>query len=214
MSEVSQPIENKDENTPAAGEKAVVSPTSDNGEQSESDYVSARAYKEVSSDMHKYKSKNKDLEAKLNQLLAEREAQERSQMEEQGRWRELAEREAKARAEAEMSLQAERQKFVSANKQSAVINKLGGFKKKEYASFIDTSNIEIDDRGLPTEESVEREVNRIRQELPELLLAKSTPKLPSEAPSKETSVIVQDVRKMSVEERRAAKLATLQSKLK
>lgn len=202
MSDVSPNQDNQDpQNTPAPEAQEASTESSESSAQQEADYVSKKAYQEVSSDMHKYKSKLKEREAQLNQLLAEKEAQERARLEEEGRHKELAEKEAQARRAAEEKYAQLQANLVDSTKKNAVIDKLGGFKKSEYAQFIKLDNVEIDENGLATPASVEAEVNRIRSEHPSLLKQAVSAPLPSEAPKNYTPAPPKPVEKMSREER-------------
>ena len=153
-----------------------------NTDSPQEDFVSKKAYQDVSGDMHKYKTQLKETQARLNQLEAERQAAEKQALAEQGKWEELYQ---KNQAELEAVKQeraGEQNKFVDYHKKNSVLNKVGGFKRDEYNKFIDVNSIEMKDDGSIDETSLELEVDRIRQSYPELLKASSGTKLPNEAP--------------------------------
>jgi hypothetical protein len=146
------------------------------------DFVSKKAYQDVSTDMHKYKQELRDTQAKLNQLQAEREAVEREALAEQGKWEELYQKNQTELEAVKQERAGEQNKFVDYHKKNSVLNKVGGFKRDEYNKFIDVNNIEMNEDGSIDETSLELEVDRIRQSYPELLKTGSGTKLPNDAP--------------------------------
>ena len=150
--------------------KESVTQEENSGANSEKEaFVPKDAYENVKNDMFKYKSKFKDMEAELNQLRADREAMERERMEEEGRWKELANK-YKSEAEQVKSKYTDSQrKFIDFHKKNAVTAKVG-FAKEEYAhKFINVEAIEADENGQINMDSVLAEVNRIKETYPELL---------------------------------------------
>ena len=166
---------------PEENNKVNLEEQSDNEEKA---FVPKKAYQEVSSDMHRYKGKAKELEAKLNEYQAQLDQIEQAKLEEQGRWEEIARKKDEQLSQVLSEREAESKKFIEHHKKQSVIAKLGGFKKDEYASFINVSAIEVNDHGQPTLESLEAEVERIRANHPELLKANvASNLLPNQAPS-------------------------------
>ena len=86
---------------PKASEQEVVQPQTESTSQEETKFVPATAYKEVSSDMHKFKNRAREAEAKANELAERIKAIEEDKLKEQQRFEELYERE-KAEREAEL----------------------------------------------------------------------------------------------------------------
>lgn len=145
--------------------------------------VDKSAYDAVSNDMHKYKGNIKILEAKIAQMEADNSSRETATLEQNKEFQRLYELEQAKNAELNSSLAEKSEKFIKSHKLNAVKEAVGGFKKKEYVKFIDTSKILVDDNGLVDENSVKNEVDRIRKEFPELLTKKSGKLPPSDAPN-------------------------------
>jgi hypothetical protein len=168
--------------------------------------VSKDAYAKVSTDMHKFKSEAKALQAKLADIQAEQEAKDKSLLEEKEQWHTLYKKAEEKLKGLETERTTERTKFVESHKINAVIQTLGGFKKNEYNKFIDSSKIDVADDGSVSESSVLLEVERIRKEYPELLKTSNKAALPADAPRQFANKSVKD---MSADERAAARLAAL-----
>lgn len=147
-------------------------------EQEKEEFVSKKAYEEVSKDMHSYKSKLKELEAIANQLKAEKEAQEHENLAEQNRWQELAEINAQKAKEAADALKNTNAKYENDQKKNLVTAELGGFKLPEYASFINVDNVDLENI-----ETVKAEADRIRQIHGSLLKSSNSRDLPNDAPA-------------------------------
>ena len=151
--------------------------------QPSADEVKASAVQDYKDDMFKYKERMKSAQAELEAVLAEKAALERNQLEKNEEWKVLYEREKSERESAVSELQQKSTQFMDSSKKNAVVQQLGGFKKDEYSRFIDVSNIEVTDNGTFSSDSLNREVERVRQTFPELLKAFDGPKLPGGAPS-------------------------------
>lgn len=154
--------------------------------QTKDDFVSKKAYTDVSNDMHKYKSELKDVKAMLNQLNAEKSAGEKERLAEQGKWEDLYQKNELELNALKSERNAEQDKFVNYHKKNSVLNKIGSFKKDEYNRFIQTDKINMNEDGSIDSESLGLEVDRIRQEYPELLKASAGNKLPNDAPNGST----------------------------
>lgn len=153
------------------------------GSAEKEEFVSRKAYQEVSQDMHKYKKQLKEVEAKLNEYQAKIETTEKEKLEEQERWKELYQKEKEARTSIEQSYQKDRENFLSVHKKQAVKDALGGFKRPEYSSFIDASKVEFNEDGTLDKQSVEAEVQRIKENYPEIIKQEQKRELPNnEAP--------------------------------
>jgi len=146
------------------------------------DFVSKKAYTDVSTDMHKYKNQLKETQMQLNQLQAEREAVEREALAEQGKWEELYKKNQTELETVKQERAGEQNKFVDYHKKNSVLNKVGGFKRDEYNKFIDVNAINMNEDGSIDETSLDLEIDRIRQSYPELLKTGSGTKLPNDAP--------------------------------
>jgi chromosome segregation ATPase len=146
------------------------------------EFVSKKAYGEVSSSMHKYKSELKDTRARLNELEEEKRAAEKEALAEQGKWEELYNKNQEELTAVKNERANEQDKFVDYHKKNSVLNKVGGFKRDEYNKFIDVNAISMNEDGSIDNASLELEIDRIRQTYPELLKEGSGTKLPNSAP--------------------------------
>jgi len=154
-----------------------------NEEQKQTDPDLVKALNDYKSDMFKYKGKAKELEEENQRLKMQKESLERDQLEKNEEWKTLYENERKAKSEAVDELSNKSKQFVDSSKKNAVVQRLGGFKKDEYIRFINTENIELNADGLIDSESLNKEVDRIKQSFPELLKTSEIGSLPTGAPS-------------------------------
>ena len=165
-----------------------VVPMNDNEEKTnqentkQDEFVSKKAYQEVSTDMHKYKSELNETKAKLNELLSIQEAKEKEALEEQGRWEELYKQAQDKLTTLQSERDQERNRFVEYHKRNSVLQKLGGFKRDEYNKFVDIENVKLRDDGSIDEDSISAEIDRIKQNYPELIKTSSPTSLPKDAP--------------------------------
>lgn len=145
------------------------------------EFVPKKAYEETKSDMIKYKAKAKELEARANQLQADADARDKEVLAKNEQWKSLYE---KTQSELEKlnSLRSkEKAEFINSHKKNAILKEIGGFKKDDYASFINVDAVEMDESGSINKESLASEVNRIKQAYPELLNSAPAPNLPNGA---------------------------------
>ncbi len=161
---------------------------------------SDKAFRQVSDDMHKYKGSVKELQAKIDQMNQERAEEQRKALEKNQQFEELYNAELKRNEALQQQISEKDSNFLKAQKLNAVKDKLGQFKKPEYNKFIDTSRIIVDSDGQIDQATVDNEVNRLKQEYPELIKAKVASQLPDEAPESGKS-IEKPVQKMSQAER-------------
>jgi len=146
--------------------------------------VSKSVLEDYKKDMFKNKDRAKAAEARVQQLLDEKALVEKQTLEESAQWKTLYEREKEERSKISNELTAKSDLWINSSKKNAVINQLGGFKKSEYSKFIDTSKIDELEDGTFDSDSIVREVDRIKQEFPELLIGlKTAGKMPNEAPT-------------------------------
>ena len=134
----------------------------------EDSFVPKPAFEEVTRDMHKFKSKYKNVAAELEALKAEREAAERARLEEQQQFQKLYEEEKKRRAQLEQSLSEKDKQYQTFTKKQALKSALGDV-KDEYLSFANVDAIEFLDDGRLDPESVHRVANEFRQSHPQLI---------------------------------------------
>ena len=181
--------------------------------ETESELVSAKAYKETQADMFKYKNKLKETEAMLNQLKADKENAEHETLKANEQWKILYEKNQKQLEEINAQRNAEKEQFVNYHKKSAVIKELGGFKKDVYNDFINVGAVELDEQGNVIQESLLSEVNRIKQTYPELLKGMQASNLPSEAPKGfQPTNFTKDYSQLSSQEKLNLKLELLNKK--
>ncbi len=140
----------------------------------------AKAAEDYRADMFKFKDRAKSLESELAKMRSESEAVERQNLERNEEWKELYEREKLAKDKAVTDLVDKTDKYIKSGKINAVVQQLGGFKKSEYSKFIEANNIDINENGTFSDESLQKEVDRVRQLYPELLKThKATSTMPS-----------------------------------
>lgn len=149
---------------------------------------SDKAFRQVSDDMHKYKQMVKDQQEQLDAIQREREEEKRKSMEKNQQFEDLYNAELKRNEELVQKLAEKDSSFLNVQKLNAVKDKLGQFKKPEYNKFIDTSRIIVDNDGNIDQSTVDNEVNRLKQEYPELIKVKAASALPDEAPESGKSI--------------------------
>lgn len=133
------------------------------------EYVAKKAYEEVTRDMHKFKSKLRDVEAAKSEYEAKLKSIEEQKLMEEKRWEELY---AKEKAEKEQLAQVrekDRQLYLRSTKLHALKQELGGKVKDIYLSHANLEGIEINDDGSLSSESVLRVANEFRQNFPEVI---------------------------------------------
>lgn len=148
----------------------------------EEEFVSKKAYEEVTVSMHKQKEEARKAKAELARIQAEIDAQRKATAEEKGEFKRLWEQELEEKNALKAERLAEKEKFINHHKRSAVIELVGAFKKAEYANTINVSAIELDENDNIIKSSVEAEANRIRQNYPELLAVSTSTHMPATAP--------------------------------
>lgn len=156
---------------------------SEKPEEKQDDLVSKSVLEDYKKDMFKFKEKVRNTEAELQRLRDEKALMEKQSLEENEEWKLLYEREKEEKSKALNELQNKSEFFIETSKKNAVVQRLGGFKKDSYSRFIDTSKIDVSEDGTFDTDSITMEVDRLKQEFPELLKNVSSPgKMPNEAP--------------------------------
>lgn len=183
----------------------------DKSEDSTQDLISKDAYKAVSADMHKYKSRMKELEGMLEQMKADKEAEVNAKLMEKEQYHELYKKTEAKLKEVVQERESERKRFVDGHKANAVVANLGGFKKPEYIKFINLDAVDISEDGNISEASVMSEVDRIKREFPELIKATTAKPLPSDAP-KSGTIPTKSVSQMTPDELYQARRAAIMRK--
>lgn len=143
--------------------------TEEQGSAQENQYVPRKAYEEVTSDMHRYKSKVKEAQARLNEYEARLKSIEEEKLKEQNRWKELYEKEQQTREQIEQERKRDRQLYLENVKLSALKAELGGDVRAEYLRFANLDAIVVDENGSLSSESVKEVANQFRQNYPELV---------------------------------------------
>lgn len=172
---------------------------------------SEKAFRKVSDDMHKYKSDNAELKSQIDKMNQLQEDEQRANLEKNDEYKKLYEDERHRNDDLQTKYDDRNSKFIDSQKINAVKDKLGQFKRSEYNRFIDTSRIIMDNEGNVDVMTVDNEVNRLKNEYPELIKAKKASKLPNQSPasgdpnkpplSKLTSEERMDMRRKMIEER-------------
>lgn len=164
-------------------------------------FVSVKVLDEYKADFFKQKEAKKALEAENQRLRDQQALREKDELVKNEQWKQLYETEKTEKVKVQAELQAKSEFFVNTSKVNAVVQKLGGFKKDAYVKFIDTSKIDLREDGTFDSDSINREVDRVRQEHPELLaVGPASGKMPSNAPSNLSTQNTNDLSKMSTAE--------------
>jgi predicted RNase H-like nuclease (RuvC/YqgF family) len=132
------------------------------------EFVRRQAYEEVSKDMHKFKERFRDAEARAAEYEAKLRSIEEQKLKDEQRYQELYEREKTERERAEEARQQERNLYLRAVKLSALKAELGNI-KDQYLSHADIDSIEVKEDGTLSSESVHAVANRFREEHPMLI---------------------------------------------
>lgn len=128
------------------------------------EFVSKKAYEDVSKDMHKYKSKLKELEATVNEYQTKFKSVEEEKLAEQNRYKELYEKKTQE-LEAEKSRTVEQQnKYLRSLKVVELKRELGGTVKDEYLVHADVNGIEFNEDGTLNRETLVTVANKFRQQ--------------------------------------------------
>lgn len=190
-------------NDSKASEQVESNPVEESNQTQESNnYVPKKAYEEVSSDMHKYKSKTREAQARINELEARIKAAEESKLRENEEWKTLYEREKAEREVAEDKRNQEKELYLKSVKLSALKSELGGRVRDEYLQFADINSIELREDGSLSSESVQLVANQFRQNHPSLIDKGPSANITSPAPSS-SGVLTEEksINEMSHEEK-------------
>jgi hypothetical protein len=157
--------------------------TDDKGKSGAQDeFVPKKAYVEVSEDMHKFKNKLKETEARLNEAIEKEKSKEQEKLASEKRFQELYEAEKKRADELFSQKKVERQNFLNATKRSALLSEIGSLEKPEYVRFANLEAIEVKEDGEVELSSLKKEAERFKQEHSALLKKAKVPMLPNQAP--------------------------------
>lgn len=151
------------------GSNQEESNTADPSKETQEQYVARKAYEEVTTDMHKFKSKAKSAEAKIAELEARIKAEEEAKLKEQNEWQQLYEREKQEKQDLLSRAQQQDAEVRRMIKLSALKTELGGSVRDEYLQFADIDSIQINEDGSLSSESVQLVANKFRQDHPTLV---------------------------------------------
>lgn len=142
---------------------------SEESTQSKEEYVARKAYEEVTSDMHKFKSRVKAEQARANELEAKLKAVEEAKLLEDQKFQELYEREKQEKEQLKQAREQEKNLYIRSVKLSALKSELGGNVKDEYLQFANVDSIEVREDGSLSSDSVRDVANAFRQDHPTLV---------------------------------------------
>ena len=171
-----------------------------NQEQEKEQFVTRKAYEEVTRDMHKNKQKAKELEAAYNELQAQLKAQEEQKMQESQQWKELYE---KRQAELELErrkAQEEKSRYMTSVKLSALKQEIGANIRDEYLKFAPLDNITLTEDGLIDKESLREVANSFRKEHGQLIPSGENVNITGQAASSNIGSQSVDTSKMSAKQ--------------
>lgn len=138
-------------------------------EEPKNEFVPAKAYEEVTRDMHKYKDGLKQSQAEINELRAQLKAQEEAKMRDNEQWQEIAQRREAEMEELKTQYSQKSSRFETAVKRTALKQELGGQIKEEYLSFANLNNIHMDENGIVDVESLRQVANEFRKQHGQLI---------------------------------------------
>lgn len=169
--------------------------------------VDSKSHKKAIDDMMRYKKEAKDFSAQLEAEKISRTAIEQAQLEEKGEFKSLYEKNELEKIKLAQEVKDQGERFLNFHLRNQVIEKLGGLKNPAYNSFIKVENLVVEN-GAATAESVQAEVDRIKQELPEIIKLSGV-KIPNSQSPKGPTETELDLSKMSLPEQNAAIKAAL-----
>lgn len=161
-----------------------------------------KVLKQKHDDMVKAKARAKQAEQELAKLLKEKEAVEQEKLEQAGEWKRLYEKEQADKKKLTETIQSSEKKFKESIKRQAVIEAVGGFKRPEYANFINLDNVMLDENNNVIAETLSAEADRIKQDFSDLI--KTTTVVPDSAAAKFVNRGDKEYDTMTAEEKRAA----------
>lgn len=163
------------------------------------EYVPKKAYEETAKDLHKYKKLAKEAEARLAQVEAEKAIAEQAEMEAQGKYKELYHKSEEEKLELLKREKAKAEEAIDSFIDTNITTLIGGWKNSTYVRFINRDNVERGEDGYPLKESLQKEADRIKQEMPELIAVSTNSQMPSGAP-KDINFDSKDISKMTQRE--------------
>jgi len=127
------------------------------------DFVSKKAYEEVTTDMHKFKANLKAEKAKAAEYEAKLQALEEERMRENDQWKELAEKYKAEVSEVRQEAVQVRQDFNNNTKKQALKAELG-LSNDKYLVHANIESIEVNEYGVIDRDSLLSVANSFREE--------------------------------------------------
>lgn len=152
------------------------------------EYVSRKAYEEVTRDMHKFKSEARAEKAAKAEYEAKLKAIEEEKLAEQQRWKELFEKERQEKEELNRKSKEKETAYLMSVKKSALKQELGGKIRDEYLAHADLKSIEFKDDGTLNMDSVLEVANKFRAEHGELIPRSQVSDATNDAPPSDSTV--------------------------
>lgn len=151
-------------------------------QQEKDEFVRRQAYEEVSADMHKFKQRAKEAAAKASEYEAKLKSIEEQKLKDQEEWQKLYEQERQQREQLESSVQSEKERYLNSVKLAALKSELGGKVKDVYLQHANLNDIEFNEDGSLSPESVARVANQFREEHSVLIPSESNNNITNQAP--------------------------------
>lgn len=159
------------------------SSASSESQKAKDEYVKLSSYEEVRTDMFKYKDGLKSERARANELEAKLKAIEEQKLKDQEEWQQLYEKEKHTREQLEHSVAVEKNNYLRSVKMAALKAELGGNVKDIYLNHARLDEMEFDDNGALSPESVQAVANKFREEHSVLIPSNSNNQITNQAPS-------------------------------
>lgn len=151
-------------------------------QEAKDEFVRRQAYEEVSNDMHKFKQRAKEAAAKASEYEAKLKAIEEDRLKQQEEWQTLYEKERQQREELQVSVQQEKENYLRSVKLAALKSELGGKIKDIYLNHARLDEIEFDESGALSPESVTAVANKFREEHSVLIPSETNNQITNQAP--------------------------------
>jgi hypothetical protein len=152
---------------------ASVADSSAKKPESKEEFVRRQAYEEVNKDMHKFKSRAKDADARAAELEAKLKAIEEDKLKQEQKYQELYEREKKQREVEAAARKKDRDLYLRGLKLAALKAEIGNI-RDTYLSHAAIDEIEVQEDGSLNSDSVRSVANKFRQEHPALIPTSSS----------------------------------------
>lgn len=131
--------------------------------------VAKKAYEDVSKDMHKYKSKAKELEAALNEYQVKLKSIEEDKLVEEKRFKELYEKRTEELEAQKRAAKDRENQYLKSLKMVELKKELGVNIKDQYLIHANVDAIEFNEDGTLNKDSLVTVANKFRQEHGELI---------------------------------------------